>query len=219
MAKKITDTADQWMTPDQYQGSVGDGVYGHCHVPELLAKYYNRIGFDVWDGMHVGATVGRAMRKLKLFSWLDILDDTMASGSLYINFGSGWHQINEVFLRRKADGSYDQKTLKTPKFSSDTRFENFIYIQYKDFRERYPLLLEVLESTKEDFRKGDSTEQKRAETADQIQGRMFNTKFALSLSGMCDVYRCYSSGIKILQVGHTFFVVISNLKFEYLIRN
>jgi hypothetical protein len=185
---------------------VGDGVYGHCSVPELLDQHYGRKGIAVWDGMHQAATVGRAMRETKTkqhaakFSWINTLSDAMAKGNLYINFGASWHEMNEIFKRRQADGSYDQKTLKTPKFSSDTRFENFIYMQYSEYRERYALLLEVLEATKEEFRNGGSTEKKKAETADQLQGRMFNTKFAFSLSGMCDVYRCYSSGIKILQM-------------------
>ena len=206
MTEKITSVADKWIKMEQYQGSVGDGVYGHCSVPQLLDQHYGRKGIAVWDGMHAAGTVGRAMRDTKKkehalrFAFLYTLSDTMSMGNLYINFGGPWHEINEVFKQRKAEGSYDQDKLKTPKFSSDTRFENFIYIQYKDFRERYALLLEVLESTKEDFRNGGSTERKKAETADQIQGRMYNAKFALSLSGMCDVYRCYSSGIKILQV-------------------
>ena len=28
--------ADKWIEPEQYQGSVGDGVYCHCSVPEKL---------------------------------------------------------------------------------------------------------------------------------------------------------------------------------------
>ena len=36
MAAKITEVADKWIEPDQYQGSVGDGVYRHCSVPQKL---------------------------------------------------------------------------------------------------------------------------------------------------------------------------------------
>jgi hypothetical protein len=206
MTKKIYDVVDKWIEKSQYQGSVGDGVYGQCSVPDLLDRHFGRKGIAVWDGMHVAATVGRAMRETKtkhheaIFSWLNTLSDTMAKGNNYINFGASWHELNEVFKRRQADHTFDQKALKTPKFNSDTHFENLIYLQYSEFRERYALLLEVLEATKEEFRNGGSTEKKKAETADQIQGRMYNTKFALSLSGMCAVYRCYSVGIKTLQI-------------------
>ena len=104
----------------------------------------------------------------------------------------------QVFEQRKAEGKYEFR-MKTPKFNSDTRFENHIFTQYRDFRETYPLLLEVLEKTKVEYSQGDSTEKKKADTADQVQGKMFNTKFALSLSGLCDVYSKYSNGIKIMQ--------------------
>ena len=111
---------------------------------------------------------------------------------------------------RKAAGEYSSKNLKTPKFNCDTRFENYIYQLYKEFRERYPLLLEVLESTKEEFRLGISTERKKADTADEIQGRMYHSKFNLSLSGMTDVYKPYSTGIKLLQTVN----ILPTVKYE-----
>ena len=111
---------------------------------------------------------------------------------------------------RKAAGEYSSKNLKTPKFNCDTRFENYIYQLYKEFRERYPLLLEVLESTKEEFRLGISTERKKADTADEIQGRTYHSKFNLSLSGMIDVYKPYSTGIKLLQTVN----ILPTVKYE-----
>ena len=47
-------------------------------------------------------------------------------------------------------------------FLSIVLVENYIYVLYSEFRERYALLLEVLESTKEEFRLGLSTERKKA---------------------------------------------------------
>ena len=41
MAAKITEVADKWIEPDQYQGSVGDGVYRHCSVPQKLDQHYS----------------------------------------------------------------------------------------------------------------------------------------------------------------------------------
>ena len=115
-----------------------------------------------------------------------------------------------MFEARKAAGDYSSKTLKTPKFNCDTRFENYIHLLYIEFRERYPLLLEVLESTKEEFRLGLSTERKKADTADEIQGRMYHSKFNLSLSGMTDVYKPYSTGIKLLQTVN----ILPTVKYE-----
>ena len=59
---KISEVVDKWIQPQQYQGSVGDGVYGHCSVTEKLDQHYERKGFATWDGMHKAATVGTAMR-------------------------------------------------------------------------------------------------------------------------------------------------------------
>ena len=115
-----------------------------------------------------------------------------------------------MFEARKATGDYSSKTLKTPKFNCDTRFENYIYQLYSEFRERYALLLEVLEATKEEFRQGLSTERKKADTADEIMGRMYNSKFNLSLSGMTDVYKPYSTGIKLLQTVN----ILPTIKYE-----
>ena len=96
MAAKITEVADKWIEPDQYQGSVGDGVYRHCSVPQKLDEHYNRKGMDTWDGMHVAATVGTGMRADKRFAWLNVMDETMAKGNNFVNFGASWHKLNEV---------------------------------------------------------------------------------------------------------------------------
>ena len=68
----------------------------------------------------------------------------------------------------------------------------------------------MLESTKEEFRLGLSTERKKADTADEIQGRMYHSKFNLSLSGMTDVYKPYSTGIKLLQTVN----ILPTVKYE-----
>ena len=206
MADAITEVADKWINKSQYQGGQYDGVYFHCGVDRRLDSYYGREGVNEWDAMHNAARVGTAMRDVKRnpgFVWLDLLSDTMSKGNQFINFGAVWHELNEIFRQRKADGSVEGNSLKTPKFSPDHRYENHIYICYFEFRERFSLLLEVMESFKEKYQRGESSERSKAVTAEQISGRMFNTLFALSLSGMCDIYHCYSSGIKILQVSVT----------------
>ena len=96
MAAKITEVADKWIEPDQYQGSVGDGVYRHCSVPQKLDEHYDRKGLDTWDGMHVAATVGTGMRADKRFAWLGAMDDVMAKGNNFVNYGGSWHKLNEV---------------------------------------------------------------------------------------------------------------------------
>ena len=182
--------------------------------------------------MHVAATVGTSMRNPKAphadtFEWLNDLTDVISKANNFINFGQSWHIFNQVrsikrhfyynvmhVLHFKIWQAHHERgdyafRLKYPKFNNDTRFENYIYLQYVEFWEKYPLLIEVFEETKEDLREGNSSEKKKAETADQVQGKMYNVKFALSLSGMCDVYKHYSTGIKIVQVRNYYNLIFS----------
>ena len=71
-------------------------MFRHCSVPKKLDEHYDRKGMDTWDGMHVAATVGTGMRAGKRFAWLNIMDDTMAKGNNFVNFGGSWHKLNEV---------------------------------------------------------------------------------------------------------------------------
>jgi hypothetical protein len=64
----------------------------------------------------------------------------------------------------------------------------------------FAALLRTLEEVKIEFRNGDSTEKEKAKTADEVQGRMHNSLFALSISLLVDIYRVYSAGTNILQV-------------------
>lgn len=85
-------------------------------------------------------------------------------------------------------------------FFSETRLPNWAAKVYKHFMWMFPSLLRTLEENKMQHRTGESTEHEKAKMADDMQKRMYNTLFALSLSMMVDIYQIYSLGTNILQV-------------------
>ena len=174
MSGKITEVCDKWISPDQYTGSTGDGVYGHCSVPKFLDEHYGSKGFHTWDPMHKAATVGTSMRNPKAlhaekFKWVNKLTDAISEGNKFINFGAGWAEFCQIWKQRKEDDESFEYYLKFPKFNSETRFENYIFMQYSEFRERYQVLLQTLKKIEEELRDGDSTERKRAAAADVLK--------------------------------------------------
>ena len=69
-------------------------------------------------------------------------------------------------------------------------------------RNNYGALLRCLEEVKEKFHNGTADQKKKCQTADGIQSNMYNMKFALSLSVLCDIYKVYGTCSNLLQV-HT----------------
>lgn len=202
----MTDVTDVYITREQYTGSTGDGVYGHCGVPDRLDSHYSTKGVATWDKMHRAATVDTKMRNpkedfniiKKMFVFLNDITLTIGKGMKYFNWGKESYHIMEVCKSMILEG-YETK-YKTPKFFSETKFANWVVEIYKDFRTVYPALLRTLEETKETLSGGGEKEQEQARSADELQGRMFNLTFALSLSFLIDIYNIYSLISKILQV-------------------
>ena len=70
------------------------------------------------------------------------------------------------------------------------------------FRESYPVLVASLIEVKELYSTGRSDQKKKAEKAKakDILNSIFNVKFSLTLSVLCDVYNIYSQITVLLQV-------------------
>ena len=177
MSGKAIEVCDKWISPDQYIGSTGDGVYGHCGVPGFLDDHYGVKGIHTWDPMHKAATVGTSMRNPKAahadqFKWVNKITDAISEGNRFINFGAGWAEFCQIWKQMKEDDESFEYNLKYPKFNSETRFENYIHLQYSEFREKYSVLLQALEKIDQELRDGDSTEKKRAAAANVLKVRL-----------------------------------------------
>ena len=88
---------------------------------------------------------------------------------------------------------------KLPTFFSETRFANSIKKVYFNFREDYPALIQLLEDIQMNKFQGNSTERQKALEASELSNSIYNKKFAVILSGTCDIYEVFSHGINILQ--------------------
>ena len=73
-------------------------------------------------------------------------------------------------------------------------------------RESYPVLISCLEEVQNLYSDGTSDQKKKCETAKDILNSIYNTKFALSLAVLCDVYTIYSNMALLLQVNFTFVI-------------
>ena len=98
----------------------------------------------------------------------------------------------------EADEELDFKAVR-PKNFSETKFANWVCDVSVAFRETYPALIAVLEQVKQEFRTGYSTERDKAANADEVQGDIFNYKFALTVSVLVDIYTVYKAITNILQ--------------------
>ena len=204
LTNSVTSVTDQFITKEQYTGSTGDGVYGHCGVPDRLDEHYSRTGVATWDKMHIAATQDTKMRnpkeefnnKQKKFNWLNEITITISKAMKYVNWGKEWDHFFEVCKTMICEG-YETK-YRSPKMFSETKFANWVVVLYKDFYTVYPALLRTLEETKENLREGG--EKEKAKNADELQGRILNLTFALSLSFLIDIYNIYSQISKLLQI-------------------
>lgn len=202
----MTSVTDQFITKEQYTGCTGDGVYGHCGVPGRLDEHYSRTGVATWDKMHKAATQDTKMRnpnedfnkKQKKFNWLNEITITISKAMKYVNWGKEWDHFFEVCKTMICEG-YESK-YRSPKMFSETKFANWVVVLYKDFHTVYPALLRTLEETKESLREGGEKEREKAKSADELQGRILNLTFALSLSFLIDIYNIYSQISKTLQI-------------------
>ena len=72
---------------------------------------------------------------------------------------------------------------------------------YVSFWETYPALIRVLEEIQFELKDSTAAEDKtKVAKAASIINEIYNLTFCLTLSGLCDVYKVFSTGVNILQV-------------------
>jgi hypothetical protein len=86
-------------------------------------------------------------------------------------------------------------------FYSETKFANHCAKVYEQLRKDYPALFSTLEETQmNNFDASDAKSRQTASDAAQLKNKLANKKFALTLSGICDIYDTFGHGINILQI-------------------
>ena len=114
----------------------------------------------------------------------------IGKGVKFVAWGQPWALFFQVSQDLEKDPEIAFK-MKRPASFSETKFADHVHEVYDKFRNNFPSMIKTLEKVKEDFYNGDSTEKKKAEDADYVQGRIFGWTFGLSLSASTDVYKQY----------------------------
>ena len=172
----------------------GDGVYDHCKVTEKLEQKLERKLIFTWDPMHKAALTDTALRSgkkewSKRFQWLVELTEVIGKGVTYVAWGKSWKEFFDVCQKLQEDPEETFKMSRPAKFS-ETKFADHAHEVYTKFRNNFKALIIVLEKAKEGS-SGSSDEKKKAEKAEEIQGRIYNWLFGLTLSMVTDVYQVY----------------------------
>ena len=218
VASSITSVADKFISADQFQGGSFDGQYFHLSVHKLLDEHYGtKSHYDV-DPMHRAGTVDLHLRKDKSSDWIVGMTALIGRAFKIVNYGKLFEHFFEV-CEDLAKLGYDIH-LKFPRFYSETKFANYVRLVYSSFREDYPGIVRTFTEAVDKLKLGSSQDKTKAKDISAIQGKIFNLKFVLALSGSCDIYIRFGHAVNLLQkvsiLPHTkfdnFVEIVSGLK-------
>ena len=152
--------------------------------------------FRSHDFMHRGNLVDKELRSGKRkwspkFEWL--VDQTIDVGKLVIltAWGKTWADFVRICEQLRDDPDSETFTMLRPSSFSETKMADRAHDVYEKARHNFRALVLLCEELKQAGRGGSTDQKRKAEHADQVQGKMFNWLFALSLSVVTDVYKLY----------------------------
>ena len=161
----------------QVVGFTGDGVYQHTKVTEKLQEKMNTKVEYTWDQMHRAGLVSTALmsgKKIwsKKFSWLVEMTGVIGRGVTLTAWGKSWTDFFDI-CKELENNPEEAFKMKRPAKFSETKFADHAHDVYDKFRNNYKPLVKLLKKAKEEGREGSSDQKKKAEKADEIQGKMF----------------------------------------------
>ena len=80
---------------------------------------------------------------------------------------------------------------KFPRFFSETKFANYVRLVYGSFRVDYAAIVRTFQEIVSSLNQGSSEDKRRSKEVSSILGKIFTLKFALQLSGSCDIYESF----------------------------
>lgn len=194
------------ITKAQFNGGSFDGQYFNLSVPDYLSSHFSgedKTYFYDWDPMHKAGLIDNHLRRNVKFSWIVAITETISSIFGEFNYGKEYENLRDASCQQfnldEPDGPGQQNCFKSPIFFSETRFANYCKFVYKNFREDYKSIVTVFEQRQEDSVGGNSLQREKAASANLKMNKIFNVKFCLRLSGMCDLYDHFSKIICDLQ--------------------
>ena len=191
----ITNVTDKWITPQQFVSGSMDGQYFNLNVPSLLNDHYglnDNQAHYTWDPVHRAGLQDKAVRKLDVHS--SVVDVTSRIGDVfkYFNWGKNYELLADIALAQNCK-------LQDPLFASETRFANYASRLYTHMENDLGSCIAAFEEVKLCKRDGNSDDRKKAQEAEQLQHSIQNKKFAMHLSGLCDVYKKFGELVTCLQ--------------------
>ena len=101
------------------------------------------------------------------------MTDVIGRGVSFVAWGKSWTEFFNICQELEEEPESVFKMKRPAKFS-ETKFADHAHQVYDKFRNNFKAMVKVLEEAKEAGRGGSSDQTKKAEKADEIQGRIFN---------------------------------------------
>ena len=201
------DLARQWKTvleestiiPAQIESTVEDGAYHHDNVPKYLEEELEVPEGQIhhaWDHMHKSALEDGHIAKMLDFKWVGKTVDTVTDLVGMFRVGKKHFLLQEICERLDIRLAH-LTTLP------ETRMANYKCIVLKNFDiDLQPIIL-GLEKIQLEKCGGNKKDREEADNAAAFRAQIYNKKFVLRLTGLCDVYNVYGNIANILQKVNT----------------
>ena len=178
----------------QICGMTGDGVYFHTKVPEKLELALKKKVFTNYDPAHKVALVDVELRSGKRkwsvnFKWLIEQTIVVGKGVALVAWGKVWSLFVEICLELQEDPDCVFTKMLRPTRFNEIKFAHHAHEVYEKCRHNFNPMVRLLETLKEAGLGGSADQKKKAQDADEIQGKILNWMFCLSLSMIIDVYK------------------------------
>ena len=132
----------------------------------------------------------------------------IGSGVSIVAWGKSWATFF-LICKELENESDSALKMKHPDKFSQTKFADHAHKVYDKFRNNIKPFIVTMEQAKEEGRVGSTDAKKKAEKAEEVQGKVFNWMFCLSLSMVTDVYKVYHHSIALSSRNLIFFHRIS----------
>ena len=206
LAKNMKQGFDNFgITSEQIESAVFDGVYFHCSIEDHMNQLYKLKPGQVlftWDPLHKTGLVDKDMTKQDSFMWLQDLIATCQQIFNTFNWGANYEKFREATAVWKL-------SLSNLVNFSETRFANSKRKVFKNIHHEFAPIISCLEDQVKDAERNmsaleaaNSRVRDKGAKAKELLGRILNTDFLLSLSGLTDIYENFGAIVQITQMVH-----------------
>ena len=206
LAKNMKQGFDNFgIISEQIESAVFDGVYFHCSIEDHMNQLYKLKPGQVlftWDPLHKTGLVDKDMTKQDSFMWLQDLIATCQQIFNTFNWGANYEKFREATAVWKL-------SLSNLVNFSETRFANSKRKVFKNIHHEFAPIISCLEDQVKDAERNmsaleaaNSRVRDKGAKAKELLGRILNTDFLLSLSGLTDIYENFGAIVQITQMVH-----------------